>query len=134
MSKYIINVGSAIVAALEGISATQPAIVAGFWANREFWFQELQHLRHIHNEYEQRLETMTAAHDRYANAHEGVHNRDEFGIPMQSPQKTTTGGERQRIVGNVHSALVKLADRALDLKITHGREYDSFVEKLRNLQ
>ncbi len=131
MSKYLINVGSSIVAALDGVSSAQPAMVAGYWANIDFWLEEFRHFVRITDGYKQRSENMKVSHDRYCQKHGGPHNRNEFGQPHQSAMATTSDPERKRIVGAVRSSLMHVADRALNLRIITNSQYDEFIEQLK---
>lgn len=130
MSKYVLNIGSAIVDALDGVKSAQPAMVAGYWANIPFWLEEFHHLIVASQTYESRLERMRLAHHRYTQQHGGPFNLDEFGEPFQSAIATTSAADRKRIIGAVRSALESVADRALNLKIIPLSEYDRFMESL----
>ena len=133
MSNYVLNIGSAIVDALGGVPSAQPAMVAGYWANRQFWLEEFRHLIGISEDYERRSERMKSAHDRYTREHGGPFNLDEFGRPFQSANATTSIADRKRIIGAVRSSLMDLADRAFDLKITSRYDYDGFIEELKSV-
>lgn len=130
MSKYIINIGSSIVNALDGVPSSQPALVAGYWTNRDFWLSEFRHLAAVVEGYEHRLEIMHSAHDHYLLEHGGPFNRDEYGRPYQEVTPTSSG-ERQRILGAARTSLRELADRALNLRIIAVSEYDEFINQLR---
>ena len=58
MSKYSINLASALYTALAGVPSAQPAAVAGYWANREFFYEEFQHFLAVAKEYDDRRITM----------------------------------------------------------------------------
>ena len=134
MSKYVDRVAKTIVDGLAGVPKAQPAMVAGYWANRQFWLDEFSHLVRIANDYPLRVERMQAAHDRYAAQHGGTHNRDEFGEPFQVIGRTTTKGERKRSIGEARNSLQALADRVLNLKIADLDQYEDFVDCLRNIR
>jgi hypothetical protein len=121
------------VDALDGVQSAQPAMVAGYWANIQFWLEEFRHLVTTSQTYEGRLERMKSAHHRYTIAHGGPFNIDEFGQPFQSATSTTSAADRKRIIGAARSSLLCVADRALNLKIISLAEYDSFMEKLKSL-
>lgn len=82
MSKYIYNLSTSLERALSGVPRAQPAQVAGYWANREFWLEEFEHLLSVIDGFDERLRRMRTAYNRHSR-HEGEHNRDEFGNPRQ---------------------------------------------------
>ena len=131
LSKYSINLGSAIYTALAGVPSAQPAAVAGYWANREFFYNEFQHFLSVAKEYDTRRATMKAAYDKYIAAHGGPHNRSEFGEPRGAITATTDKSWRRKAASDIRSALMALADRALNLKIATDAEYDSYTSKLK---
>jgi hypothetical protein len=133
MSRYITEISTAIVHALASVPSAQPAQVAGYWENREFWLSEFEHLRTVIDGYESRLARMQTAFERHIQAHGGPHNRDEFGVPRQHPVKTTNSNLKFS-ASEARSTLKRLADRALDLKITSYDEYDRFIASLRITQ
>lgn len=106
-------------------------MVAGYWANIDFWLEEFRHFVRITDGYEQRSENMKSSYDHYCQKHGGPHNLDEFGQPQQSATATTSGPERKRIVGAVRSSLMHVADRALNLRIITNSQYDDFIEQLK---
>lgn len=114
MSQYLINVGSSIVAALDGVTSAQPAMVAGYWANIGFWLEEFRHFVRTTDGDKQRSENMKSSYDHYCQKHGGPHNRDEFGQLFQSAKATTTG-----------------AERSLNLRIITISQYDEFIEQLK---
>lgn len=83
MSKYIYNLGACIERALSGAPQAQPALVAGYWANREFWLAEFAHLLTVIEGYDSRLNQMKIAYDQFVAKH-GEHNRDEYGNPRHT--------------------------------------------------
>lgn len=133
MSQYVKNIGSSILGAIDSVPSAQPAQVAGYWANIDFWLVQFRHLLAISAGYDHRLDQMKSAHDRYLHQHGGPHNRDEFGQPMQAATSTTSAAERKRIVGAVRTSLTRVADRALDLSIITITKYDDFIERLKAL-
>lgn len=132
MSKYIYNLGACIERALSGVPSAQPAQVAGYWENRDFWLAEFEHLLSVIDGFDARLEQMRAAYERHSQRVGGEHNRDEFGNPRQRVADPTSPQQRRQDAAGARASLKALADRSLDLKIATAYEYDSFVERLRN--
>lgn len=128
------TVGQAIVAALQNVSATQPAMVAGYWANKDFWLRELRHLAAIIDGYEARLHNFRIAHDQYANENGGPYNYDGANSPHQEPRDTSSSGKRHRVLGNARTAVQNLAERALDLSLISIAEYDAFISEVNSIQ
>ena len=131
MSNYIYNLGVSIERALAGIPRAQPAQVAGYWANRDFWLAEFDHFRDVLHGFDDRLARMRDAYDRYAQNNGGEHNADEFGTPRQRIVELSSSSQRKKDASGARSALKTLADRALDLKIATSEEYDTYVRHLR---
>ena len=130
MSNYVLNIGSAIIKALEGVPRAQPALVAGYWENIDFWLGELAHLIAVSDGYDDRLSVMKLAHDGYLRG-SAPHNQDDFGIPFQSAVSTTSNAERKRMISSARASLRQVADRALDLCLISVAEYNGFIERLR---
>ncbi len=130
MSKYIYNLGACIERALSGVPRAQPAQVAGYWANRDFWLGEFEHLLSVIDGFDARLERMRMAYERHSQRIGGEHNRDEFGKPRQRIGDPTSPQQRRQDAAGARSALKALADRSLDLKIATVDEYDAFVKRL----
>jgi hypothetical protein len=105
--------------------------VAGYWANRDFWLAEFQHLLDVIAGYDDRLAKMTRAQYLYIGMHGGPHNRDEYGNPRQLVRDTANPSSRRFAASEARTALKALADRALDLKIASNEDYDRFVSELR---
>ena len=131
MSQYSINLASAIYKALSSVPSAQPAVVAGYWANREFFYSEFVHFLNVAKEYDNRRTTMKSAYDKYVARNGGPHNRNEFGKPRQQIRSTTDKSWRRTAASDVRTALVSLADRSLNLKIATDAEYDEFLAKLK---
>lgn len=131
MSRYSHDVGSALIQALSNVPSTQPAQLAGYWANRDFFLAEFRHYLAVVDGYDQRVVRMKAAHDHYLRNYGGPHNRDEFGTPRQALAATTSTSERRKMASAVRTSLKKLADRALDLKIASDEEYDAFLDRIK---
>jgi hypothetical protein len=131
MSLYVRNLSRALVDALARVPSAQPSQVAGYWANRTFWVQELSHLLDVMDGYDERLAQMKRAQDAYVQSHGGPHNRDEFGNPKQQVRDTTNPSSRRFAASEARTALKALADRAIDLHIATSKEYDDFVSELR---
>lgn len=131
MSKYTYNLAASLERALAGVPRAQPAQVAGYWANREFWLNEFDHLIEVINGFDLRLGRMRAAYDLYARTHGGEHNVDEFGIPRQRPRDPSSPSARKDDASDARAALKTLADRALDLGIATRDEYDCFIDRIR---
>ena len=131
MSNYIYNLGASIERALSSVPSAQPEQVAGYWENRDFWLSEFDHLLAVIEGFDVRLDRMRDAYDRYAKRHGGEHNTDEFGVPRQRIRDPTSPSQRRQDASGARTALKALADRALDLRIATGEEYDTFVRRLR---
>ena len=131
MSKYIYNLGASIERALSGVPEAQPAQVAGYWANRDFWLSEFEHLPDVIDGFDKRLTRMKIAYDWYTKNHGGEHNRDEFGTPRQRVYDPTSDSQRRADASGARTSLKQLADRAIDLRIAKPSEYDAFVTRLR---
>lgn len=132
MSRYINRIGDAIENALSQVPSAQPSQVAGYWANRDFWLCEFQHLLDTIDGYDQRLAKMKTPQDLYVAEHGGrEHNRDEFGEPYQHVRDTTKSSTRRSAASNARTVLKALADRALDLGIASTIDYDAFNKRLR---
>ena len=134
LSKYALNLAAALTDALEGVPRAQPAQVAGYWANRDFWLAEFKHLTKVCLEYDARVESMARAYQAWIKKHGGPHGFDSYGGEYQTVRYTTTKGERKNLVGESRAAIKALADRALDLGITTDSEYDAFLEQLRGIR
>ncbi len=117
--------------ALAGVPTAQPAAVAGYWANRSFFYAEFQHFLNVAREYDVRRATMRAAYDDYIALNGEPHNRSEFGNPRGEIVWTTEKSWRRRIASEIRSAMVLLADRALNLKVATDGEYDEFITGLK---
>ena len=130
MSNYSINLGSALYTALAGVASAQPAAVAGYWANREFFFNEFRHFLVVAKGYDDRAATMKKAYDEYIATNGGPHNRSEFGEPLGAITSTTNKTTRRKAASDVRTAMMALADRALNLDIASDAEYDEFVASL----
>jgi hypothetical protein len=131
MSQYIYNLGACIERALSGVPRAQPAQIAGYWANRDFWLAEFEHLLAVIDGFDARLEPMRIAYEEHSQRLGGEHNADEFGVPRQRVSDPTSPQQRRQDAAGARSALKKLADRSLDLKIADANEYDAFVIRLR---
>lgn len=131
MSKYSINLANSLCAALAGVPSAQPAAVAGYWANREFFYEEFQHFLAVAKEYDHRRSAMKVAYDKYIAINGGPHNRSEFGEPRNEIVSTTDKSWRRNAASDIRSALVLLADRALNLKIASDAEYDEYMSRLK---
>ncbi|MEM6655359.1 MAG: hypothetical protein AAF596_06110 [Planctomycetota bacterium] len=133
MSRYIGNLGASLEKGLAGVPRAQPEQVAGYWANRDFWLAEFDHLIAVVAGHDERLRRMREAHDRRVGPG-GGHNRDEFGAPCQQITDTTSKQQRKHAVRDARNALRALADRAFDLRLASREEFDDFVEHLRTAQ
>lgn len=133
MSQYVRNIGSSIVTALASVPSAQPAQVAGYWANSDFWLSELQHLMDVNNGYESRLDRMKAAHDAFMGS-DRPPNRDINGTPRQTVVPTSRSSERKNVVGAARASIQALADRALDLRIIDKPSYFAFLDQLREVR
>ena len=131
MSNYTYNLGVSIERALSGVPKAQPALVAGYWSNRDFWLDEFSHLLFVIDDFDERLAKMEAAYDVHSQRVGGEHNRDEYGNPRQSVRDPTSSKQRREDASGARSALKKLADRALDLDVSTSDEYDAFLKRLR---
>ena len=131
MSNYIYNLGTSIERALARVPSAQPEQVAGYWANREFWLSEFDHLLAVIEGFDGRLAQMRDAYDCYVKGHGGEHNADEFGVPRQRIGDPTSPSQRRQDAAGARSALKALADRAMDLRIATGDEYNLFIRRLR---
>ncbi len=131
MSLYIRNLSRAIEDALSQIPTAQPSQIVGYWANRCFWISEFNHLLDVIEGFDDRLAKMQIAQDVFVQNCCGTNNRDEFGNPRQKVRDTTNPSSRRFAASMARTALKALADRALDLHIASGSEYDSFVAQLR---
>lgn len=92
MSKYIYNRGVCIERALSSVSRAQPAQVAGYWANRDFWLAEFEHLLTVIDGFDARLNRMRIAYEERSRRVGGEHNADEFGNPRQRIGDPTSPG------------------------------------------
>lgn len=111
--------------------SAQPAAVAGYWANREFFYEEFQHFLAVAKEYDDRRITMKAAYDKYIANHGGPYNQTGLGDARGEITSTTDKSWRRTAASDVRTALVSLADRALNLKIASDAEYDEYMSKLK---
>ena len=116
---------------ISGVPKAQPALVAGYWSNRDFWLDEFSHLLFVIDGFDERLAKMEAAYDLQSQRVGGEHKRDEYGNPRQSVRAPTSSKQRREDASGARSALKKLADRALDLDVSTSDEYDAFLERLR---
>lgn len=132
LSRYLTNLGRALADALSSVPTAQPAQVAGYWENRDFWIAEFQHLLEALDGYDARLLRMRAAYDQYTSRHGGEHNRDEFRLPRQRVGGGSSGpGRRLATASLARTALKDLAERTLDLRIASRPDNDQFVSQLR---
>lgn len=131
MSRYLDHLAEAIALALGRVPSAQPPQVAGYWANRQFWLDEFQHLLDAIEDYPNRLERMKNAERRLLPGQGGHQYRDQFGNPMQGVRDTTDPSSRRSAASQARTALKALADRALDLQIASYEEYDEFLASLR---
>ena len=131
MSNYTYNLGASIERALMQVPSAQPAQVAAYWANREFWLKEFEHLLCVIDGYDDRLAKMKLAYSTYSRLAGGEYNRDEFGTPRQRIIDTASDKKRREDASGARTALKRMADRALDLSIATIEEYDGFLLELR---
>ena len=75
MSNYTYNLGVSIERALSGVPKAQPALVAGYWSNRDFWLDKFSHLLFVIDGFDERLAKMEAAYDVHSQRVGGEHNR-----------------------------------------------------------
>jgi len=131
MSNYTYNLGASIERALASVPQAQPALVAGYWANRGFWVDEYAHLLAVIDGFDERMRIMESAYDAHSLRVGGEHNRDEFGNPRQRVRDPTSPKQRREDASGARKALKTLADRAMDLEIATPKEYDTFLDLLR---
>ena len=131
MSKYIYNLSASLERALAGVPTAPPGQVAGYWANRDFWLSEFDHLLSVIAGFEGRLQRMDLAYDWYVRNHPAKESRDEFGTVGQRPKDPTSGSQRRGDASDARTALKVLADRSLDLNIAKPDEYEAFIRRLR---
>ena len=74
---------------------------------------------------------MEAAYDKYIAEHGGPYNRSEYGDPHGAITATTDKSWRRNVASEIRSAILAMADRALDLEIATNAEYDECKSKLR---
>ncbi len=110
MSNYTDNLGASLQRALAGVPRAQPAQIAGYWANREFWLAEFEHLLAVIDGFDERLERMRLAYDQYAQRYGGEHNTDEFGVPRQRPRDRASPSQRRDDASDARTSLKALCE------------------------
>ena len=130
MSKYAIQLGDALIAALKSVPSAHASQLSAYWANREFFASEFHHFVSVLDDYENRIGIMKAAHEKYCQIH-GTTKKYEWALQNQGISETTSNAERKRMIGDVRSWLVELAERSLNERISNNEEYDSFMRKLK---
>jgi hypothetical protein len=131
MSHYIYNLGASIERALAQVPTAQPAQIVGYWAVRDFWIEEFNHLLQVIDGYEARLDRMESAYEAYLEKGGKEHYVDHFGNLKQTIRDTTSAPQRRQVAGEARSALKALAERSLTLGIASPTEYQTFVDRLR---
>ena len=131
MSRYIRNLADALETALAGVPRADAAKVCGYWANRDFWLAEFDHLVRVIDGFDGRLAKMTTAHDDRARADGRSLKRDELGLVSRTVSDTTSPRSRREWAGGARAALKRLADRARDVGAASRGDYDGFVRGLR---
>ncbi len=131
MSHYIYNLGASIERALAQVPSAQAAQVAGYWAVRDFWVEEFNHLLEVLDGYDVRLDRMRSGYEAYLEKGGREHYVDQFGNLKQTVRDTSSAPERRRVAGDARAALKDLAERSLNLGIASPADYEAFIELLK---
>ena len=129
MSNYIYNLGASIERALAGVPTVQSAVIAGYWANREFWLDEFAHLVSVIDGFDERLARMESAFD--ANTENDEPDENLYGTPTHRVRDPTSPRQRREDASGARKALKTLAERSLNLEIATADEYDAFIQRIR---
>ncbi len=131
MSQYVLRIGEALNFVLENACAAQPEQFAGYCGNIEFWYSEYAHLEALVEGYEDRLDRMRDARQRFMDeADRSPQNKDEFGELYQTPRPTTTKSQRKDVLINAKDNLKRFLNRGRGLGCIDIELYDTIMEKL----
>ena len=130
MSLYILRLGEVLAEILEHARGAETPQFAGYCANMTFWLSEYEHIETITRTYTKRLNVMRKARANFMAETGALSSCDDCGDPYQSVKPTTTGGDRQRMLARIRTALRQIIERARKLEIIDVDELDEFFERL----